>query len=103
MSNAEIGNRIKELREECKLTREELADRARISTKFLYEIENGKKAFSATTLLKIAKALSCSCDFILTGKNKEDYDIINGVLGKFSKNQLKCISEILKLIYDISK
>ena len=103
MSNVEIGKRIKELREENNITREDLAAKAEISTKFLYEIENGKKGLSAATLLKIARALSCSCDYILTGKNKEDYASINRELENFNKKQLNNISEILRLIYDISK
>ncbi len=103
MTKAEIGKRIKETREEAKITREELADKAGISTKFLYEIENGKKGLSAETLLKISRALSCSSDYILTGKNKEDYDSINKMLESFNKKQLNSISEILRLIYDICR
>ena len=100
MSKIEIGKRIKEIREETKLSREELADKAGISIKFLYEIENGKKGLSAETLLKISQALSCSCDYILTGKNKENYEVVNGI-GNYNQKQLKHISEILNLIYEI--
>ena len=103
MSNIEVGKRIKEFREEIKMTREELAEKVGISTKFLYEVENGKKGLSAETLLKISKALSCSCDYILLGKKNENYEIINSVLGNFNKKQLRYIGEILRLIYEIGK
>ena len=103
MSREEIGNRIKELREERKLTREEMAAKAEISIKFLYEIENGKKGLSAETLLKIAKVLSCSCDYILLGANKEDKDTTTKILKKFDKGQLKYINEILRLLYEMCK
>lgn len=103
MSNIVIGTRIRELRESSKLTREELADKAEISTKFLYEIETGKKGLSAETLLKIADALSCSCDYILTGKNigKEKFNIMTNALDGFDERQLKRIAKVLKLIREI--
>ena len=46
------GMRIKKLRLEKRYTREQLAYLADISDKFLYEIESGKKGFSAVTLMK---------------------------------------------------
>lgn len=49
-------------------TREAFAEIVGISTKFLYEIETGKKGFSANTLYKIATSLGVSCDYIITGK-----------------------------------
>lgn len=103
VSNTEIGNRIKVLREGNKISREELADKAGISTKFLYEVENGKKGISAETLLKISQALCYSCDYILTGENKNDFQEINDVLNNFNKKQLKSIYEILKLMLNIVK
>ena len=45
-----------------------LAEDAEISSKFLYEVEKGRKGLSAESLLKISKTLSCSCDYILTGE-----------------------------------
>lgn len=65
-----IGIRIKYIRELNHYTREELVEYADISSKFLYEIENGQKGLSATNLLKICKALEVSCDYILTGNCK---------------------------------
>lgn len=71
MAREEIGNRIKTLRESRGFTREELAEKAEISSKFLYEVEKGRKGLSADTLLKISRTLSCSCDYILTGETFE--------------------------------
>ena len=47
----DAGNRIRYLREKQHYTREQLAEMADISPKFLYEIESGQKGFSADTLL----------------------------------------------------
>ena len=64
-----VGERIRELRELQNYTREGLSEKVDISTKFLYEIEIGKKGFSAEVLHRIAKALSVSCEYIMTGEN----------------------------------
>jgi len=64
----DIGSRIKEKRLALKLTREKLAHMAKISDKFLYEIELGKKGMSAETLYKIAKALDVTTDWLFGDK-----------------------------------
>lgn len=61
------GSRIRELRENRGYTREQLAEIANISPKFLYEIEVGNKGFSAYTLCMLANGLGSSCDYILYG------------------------------------
>ena len=96
MNNVEIGLRIQEIRKECNMTREELAEKSEISTKFLYEVEIGKKGLSAESVYKIAKALSTSCDYLLTGEGK----CKNSKLDKLSQKQLKRLEKIIKLIYE---
>lgn len=70
MTDKVVGNRIRKLREEAGITREEFAEDTELSVKFLYEIETGRKGISAMTLLKIAKRLFCSCDYIMTGEKR---------------------------------
>lgn len=66
---AGIGKRIRKIREARNITREQLADDIGISTKFLYEIETGKKGFSASYIVPMVKCLSVSSDYLLFGKN----------------------------------
>lgn len=47
MDNKVVGQRIKGLRLNRKMTREVLAEAAEMSVSFLYEIETGKKRFSS--------------------------------------------------------
>lgn len=105
MTNKEVGQRIKYLREANRYTREVFADKIGISSKFLYEIEMGKKGFSANTLMKIAQALSVSCDYILCGHNSEDKvsQQINDVLESMEPGQMVQVKEILLLIRDMCK
>lgn len=104
MSTLTVGERIMVLRNDRGYTREQLAELADISEKFLYEIETGKKGFSATTLLRISKALEVSLDYIMTGTGRRKYDDeIMATLEKFKPNTLEMVNRLLKTTYEISK
>lgn len=62
------GDRIRQLREAKHYTRDRLADEVGITSKFLYEIEKGRRSFSAINLVGLAQALSVSCDYIMLGE-----------------------------------
>ena len=62
------GDRIRQLREAKHYTRDKLADKVGITSKFLYEIEKGRRNFSAINLVGLAQALSVSCDYIMLGE-----------------------------------
>lgn len=96
----EIGERIKYLREVNNYTRDALAERIGISAKFLYEIEKGRKGFSADTLVKIAKSVSVSCDYIMFGDKAQNkgIDDIEKILEEFSTEQLEQIRGILEVM-----
>lgn len=96
------GIRIRDLREKRHFTREQLAEKANISSKFLYEIEIGTKGFSADTLYKLAEALNTNTDYILQGEdwNNIDNEVLN-IIGRFEKSQAKNLIEIIELIYKI--
>ncbi len=97
------GARIRQLREANRYTREKFAELADISPKFLYEIETGQKGFSADTLYRIAKSLSVSCEYILSGKQTGTaYEAVLDDLKMFDEHQLHTLSKLLKLIYELS-
>ena len=99
-----IGERIMVLRLERGYSRENLAEIAEISSKFLYEIEMNKKGFSAYTLQKIAESLEVSMDYIMTGKGTRRYDDeIFEVIYRFKPNTLGAVDELLKAAYKIAK
>lgn len=64
----EAGIRIHGLRDQYGLTREEMSELVGITSKCIYEIETGRKGFSAGVLLKIATAFKVDCDYIMTGR-----------------------------------
>lgn len=98
----EAGERVLLTRIMRGYTREALAELAEISPKFLYEIETGKKGFSALVLYNLCKALHVDSDYILTGKQEVTYDQnLIRVLELFEKNQTEQITNILKQIYEL--
>ena len=64
MNNSEIGQRIRKQRELLGFTREELAEKLDVSTKFCYDIETGAKGMSVATLCNLSKELMLYCDTI---------------------------------------
>lgn len=103
MTRAEIGKRVSELRTLHNYSREMLAEKAGISSKFLYEVEMGRKGLSADSLLKISKTLSCSCDYILTGETPEQqpYDKAVHLLGGFEEKDMALVIKILALMREM--
>lgn len=99
----EAGVRIKMIRTTKGMTRDKLAEKVGISGKFLYEIEQGKKRFSAEVLCSIAKALDVSCDYIMFGKLLEcdDETGIADVISLFDRNQKQKLVPILQALYEM--
>jgi transcriptional regulator with XRE-family HTH domain len=65
-----IGDRIKEIREERRLTQDQLAEKSGVSKGFLSDIENSKRNPSSEYVLKIANALGASLDYLLRGEEQ---------------------------------
>lgn len=64
----EMGNRIRKQRELLGYSREQLAEKLDVSTKFCSDIELGVKGVSIQTLAKLTNLLNLSADYILFGE-----------------------------------
>lgn len=62
-----MGNRIRQLRKQRKLTQAELAKQVGISTSFMGHIERGTRVASLETLVGLSSTLDVSLDAIVTG------------------------------------
>lgn len=100
----EVGERIMVTRTMRKYTRECLAELAGISSKFLYEIECGKKGFTVRVLYELCKALDVDSDYILTGRGNVVYDkkLMNS-LELFGEGQREKLGMILRGIYELTE
>lgn len=63
-----MGERIRRQRELLGYTREQLAEKLDVSTKFCSDIELGVKGISIQTLAKLTDLLNISADYILFGE-----------------------------------
>lgn len=63
-----MGRRLRELREGCGFTQEELAERVGISTSFVGHIERGEKPCSLETMSRLAICLDSTMDYIVLGR-----------------------------------
>ena len=71
---ATIGDRIREQREKRGWTQEKLAEEAQLSKSFLSDVENNKRDISTTNALKIANALGCSLQYLVSGETSKRDD-----------------------------
>lgn len=99
----DAGKRIAKLRLAKNLTRGQVAEKAGISVKFLYEIENGHKGFNAAILYEISEVLGVSCDFIC-GKDVDidhQEESLNDVISMFNEEDLPKVMTLLNDIADL--
>lgn len=68
----QIGNRIRQKREELHMTREQLSEILDITPKFCSDIETGARGMSLKTLMRISKTLYMSTEYILFGEESEN-------------------------------
>ncbi len=66
-----LGKRVKELRDNLKLSQEALADKAELDRTFINHVENGRRNISIDNIQKIVHALEISIsDFFNTTEFK---------------------------------
>ena len=68
-------NRIKELREERRITQQELADKLNTTKKNVYRWENEVTEISSSSLIKLANFFEVSIDYIVYREN--DIGLVN--------------------------
>lgn len=95
-NDLEIGNRIRNIRECLKYSRETFSELVDISESFLSQIERGEKSISLKTLMSISSTSGFSTDYILFGEEEN-----NSTIKKINKLLVSKPACILDLIYNI--
>ncbi|MCD7982041.1 MAG: helix-turn-helix domain-containing protein [Clostridiales bacterium] len=96
----ECGKRILQMRTRREYSRGELAVLAGISSKFLYEIEMGKKGCSSYVMFCLADALGVSVDYLLdTGT--EDFEVTEDLCRHFHGSQKDSLDLIIRQMYEM--
>lgn len=104
LSLEQVGKRLRRIRSQMELTREQFSEQVGISPQFLAEIENGKKGMSAETLFKICNRYDLSADYILLGKlsSAQPSDPIQKALNRFSEPYMELTEEIIRAIEKVA-
>ena len=95
-----IGKRIKEQRIKRKMTQEELAERANVTSGYISLVETARKKISLETLLEVCMALNITLNELLTGNQiplASDYN------ADYAEIIANCSEYERKLIYEITK
>ena len=94
-----MGNRLKEIRKERKLTREFLAEKIDVSSRFLADVEIGKVGISLQTLKKICKCLGVSADYLLGIVQEKDegqeYEKIENLIKQMDIKYLSHLEDVI--------
>lgn len=91
-----IGERIRKIREDLKMSREKFSEMIDISDVFLGQIERGERSLSTKTLTKIVNFTGFSADFILFGNISS-----NNTISKINRILNKCSDDVVDYIYNL--
>ena len=102
--NIEVGQRIREMREELKLTREQLAEASEMTPRFLTCVENGQSGISLESLKKLSVSLRVSTDYLLFGRKygKVPQDIIDA-LADIPEDYYDQLVKLIRLFGEVAK
>lgn len=99
----EVGMRILKVRCIRGYSREQLAELAGISSKFLYEIETGRKTFTVRIAQKLSIALDVDTDYLLKGEEVRDVGNLNSVVELFGVEHLVKVEALLRAAYELAE
>ena len=91
----EIGKRITERRKKLGMTQETLAEKGDLTPQFVSYAESGKRAMRPENVIKLAKALEVSADYLLTG------DIVDKDMLILSEKLRNLSPEMLHIVEDM--
>lgn len=98
--NTACGKKVLLVRTKRQYSREYLAQTAGISSKFLYEIEMGKKGCSSYVICRLADALDVGVDYLLDSTS-EVGDNIKELCSHFHGSQKESLIQLIQLMYQL--
>lgn len=95
----EIGQRLRQRRQELGLTREKMSELADIGSGYYGQLEIGTSQMSIDTLIKLSHSMHLPMEYILFGSGYEpgDPSAIIDLLQHCSKRELALAEDVLKL------
>ena len=101
----DIGERLRGIRENMHMNREEFSEKIDITDSFLGQIERGERSLSVKTLKKVVKYTGVSADYLLFGQdtNNKTLQKINNILTVNSETTSDFIYHIVMCSNDFCK
>ena len=97
MKNAlEVGNRIRNVREELRMSRNVFSEKINISESYLAQLELGNKSLGMNTLISLCEYTGYSADYFLFGK-----DINDNLCKKIIRMVSILPEDYLDLVYEV--
>ena len=95
----EIGQRLRQRRQELGLTRERMSELADVGTGYYGQLEVGTSQMSVDTLVKLSRSMHLPMEYILFGTGCEpgDASAVVDLLNRCTPRELKLAEEVLKL------
>ena len=95
----EIGQRLRQRRQELGLTREKMSELADIGSGYYGQLEVGTSQMSIDTLIHLSRSMHLPMEYILCGDGYEPGDAtpVIDLLQRCTTRELKLAEEILKL------
>ncbi len=74
---AHVGTRVRKLRQQRKMSQQELARLVGVNQSFISKMENGEQTNpNAETLKQLARTLGCTTDYLVGMYEEEDTEIL---------------------------
>lgn len=107
IDHKQIGNRIKEVREQNDYSQAKLAEETDLSVSYISHIENAKRKASLESIVRIVNVLGITVDELLAGvqlHNPTDYQTdIDLLMAECSPDEKRFIFELIKTSIDIMR
>ncbi|MFG6333274.1 MAG: helix-turn-helix transcriptional regulator [Lachnospiraceae bacterium] len=107
INHKQIGNRIKEVREQNDYSQAKLAEETDLSVSYISHIENAKRKASLESIVRIVNALGITVDELLAGvqlHNPTDYQTdIDLLMAGCSSDEKRFIYELVKTSIEIMR
>ena len=98
----EMGKRIHTIRQELRLTQEEMAEKADVTKQTISQAEKGKQELRAGYVVKIADALGVNTDYLLKGTRSDtDYMMLDQRIRGLNNDQYDFLSDLIKKFIDL--
>lgn len=103
----QIGSRILSRRKQLRMTQEELAEKAGITSQTVSSAELGKKALRPENIIRLCSALDISTDYLLLGEiNENDHSILLSMISDlllYNTAIWRILSTVLSLLWKSGK